>query len=537
MLVALALVPAVDPIESALVLGGLVVELGWSYGVAGVAWAYLGDRDPAAARRFLRRSLLVGVVLAVLVATVAVYAALILTATTEVTLATVLLLAGQSAYLMAAAVLLMTGHELLLLVALLPALAALALDQAGRTIAEPLRWIGGSVALAGVFALVATRGAARPVQRLGAPAWMRGLQQFGFGLLVALLVLFPAINELVVENYDALPLSVTLAALPLVVAMGVAEGLLHRFRARTQSLLASTSSSAAFARSALRTLLRYEIASPVRSWRCRQRSAASSPPCPARWTRATSCSRSTTPCWARRCSPRCCSACWAVAAGCWRRSPRRRRAGGVRAPRAVLAATDTEALVWLASSRRYAGRAPRARPPVRRGAGEPPVTGRRPRSWLVVACCCLLALVSCDREGVAGTPARPPATAGAPTVPWQYQLQGPVDTGVDAGTFVVDGFDVDEATVADLHRRGRTVICYINAGAVENWRPDAARYPAEVVGIELDGWKGERWLDVRRLDVICSRSSRSGSTCAGSKGFTGSRPTTSTATPRTAASR
>jgi hypothetical protein len=190
---------------------------------------------------------------------VAVYAALILTATTEVTLATVLLLAGQSAYLMAAAVLLMTGHELLLLVALLPALAALALDQAGRPVGEPLQWIGGSVALAGVFALVATCGAARPVQRLGAPAWMRGLQQFGFGLLVALLVLFPAVNELVVENYDALPLSVTLAALPLVLAMGVAEGLLHRYRARTQGLLESTSSATTFARAALRTLRWYQL--------------------------------------------------------------------------------------------------------------------------------------------------------------------------------------------------------------------------------------------------------------------------------------
>ena len=117
-LVALALVPAVDPVESALVLGGLVVSWAWSYGVASVAWAYLGDRDPAGARRFLRRSLLVGVFLAVVVATVAVYAALILTSTMQVTLATVALLAGQSAYLMAAAVLLMTGRELLLLAAL-----------------------------------------------------------------------------------------------------------------------------------------------------------------------------------------------------------------------------------------------------------------------------------------------------------------------------------------------------------------------------------------------------------------------------------
>ena len=134
-LVALALVPAVDPVESALVLGGLVVSWAWSYGVASVAWAYLGDRDPAGARRFLRRSLLVGVFLAVVVATVAVYAALILTSTMQVTLATVALLAGQSAYLMAAAVLLMTGRELLLLAALAPAVAALGLGLAGRPVA------------------------------------------------------------------------------------------------------------------------------------------------------------------------------------------------------------------------------------------------------------------------------------------------------------------------------------------------------------------------------------------------------------------
>jgi hypothetical protein len=257
MLVALTLVPAVDPIESALVLGGLVVSWAWSYGVASVAWAYLGDRDPAAARRFLRRSLLVGVTLAAVVATVAVYAALIFTATTEVTLATVLLLVGQSAYLMAAAVLLMTGHELLLLVALLPALVALVLEPAGRPVAEPLHWIGGTVALATLFALVATRGATRPVQRLGTAAWVRGLQQLGFGLLVALLVLFPAVNELAVENYDALPLAVTLAALPLVLAMGIAEGLSHRYRARMQRLLEGTPSPVAFAAAARRTFHRY----------------------------------------------------------------------------------------------------------------------------------------------------------------------------------------------------------------------------------------------------------------------------------------
>jgi hypothetical protein len=95
------------------------------------------------------------------------------------------------------------------------------------------------------------------VQRLGTAAWVRGLQQLGFGLLVALLVLFPAVNELAVENYDALPLAVTLAALPLVLAMGIAEGLSHRYRARMQRLLEGTPSPVAFAAAARRTFHRY----------------------------------------------------------------------------------------------------------------------------------------------------------------------------------------------------------------------------------------------------------------------------------------
>ena len=74
------------------------------------------------------------------------------------------------------------------------------------------------------------------------------------------MVLFPALNELANENYDALPLSVTLAAVPLVLAMGIAEALLHRFRKRMTALLAATSSPTVFARSARRVLLRYELA-------------------------------------------------------------------------------------------------------------------------------------------------------------------------------------------------------------------------------------------------------------------------------------
>ena len=55
--------------------------------------------------------------------------------------------------------------------------------------------------------------------------------------------------------------------------------------------------------------------------------------------------------------------------------------------------------------------------------------------------------------------------------------------------------------MADLHARGRKVACYFSAGSFENWRPDAAQFPDEVKG-RSNGWPGERWLDVRRLDVL-----------------------------------
>jgi len=40
----------------------------------------------------------------------------------------------------------------------------------------------------------------------------------------------------------------------------------------------------------------------------------------------------------------------------------------------------------------------------------------------------------------------------------------------------IDLFDNDDATVLALHDDGRIVICYMNAGGWENWRPDAAKF-------------------------------------------------------------
>lgn len=102
-----------------------------------------------------------------------------------------------------------------------------------------------------------------------------------------------------------------------------------------------------------------------------------------------------------------------------------------------------------------------------------------------------------DADDDAGGPWRPSADTT-----WQYQLSGEVDPSADAAVFVVDWEDTTAEQVRELHDRGRRAVCYVNAGAYEEWRSDAARYPADVLGAPLDGWPGERWLDVRRTDVL-----------------------------------
>jgi hypothetical protein len=85
---------------------------------------------------------------------------------------------------------------------------------------------------------------------------------------------------------------------------------------------------------------------------------------------------------------------------------------------------------------------------------------------------------------------------------WQWQLSGRLDLGVDAPVYDVDGEQTTAAQVAALHAAGRHVICYLSVGSWEQFRPDAADFPDSVLGRPLDGWPDERWLDVRRLDLL-----------------------------------
>lgn len=66
----------------------------------------------------------------------------------------------------------------------------------------------------------------------------------------------------------------------------------------------------------------------------------------------------------------------------------------------------------------------------------------------------------------------------------------------------LDLFDTSQSRLQELRARGVATICYINAGAWENWRPDKGDYPPGVIGRYYNGWPGERWLDIRQIDTL-----------------------------------
>ena len=104
-----------------------------------------------------------------------------------------------------------------------------------------------------------------------------------------------------------------------------------------------------------------------------------------------------------------------------------------------------------------------------------------------------------------------------PGTAWQWQLQGDVDLSVDVPVYDLDGFTTSRQTVAALRGAGRHSICYLNMGAWEDWRQDASRFPSQVLGAG-NGWPGERWLDVRRLDALAPILSERIAMCQ-AKGF------------------
>jgi hypothetical protein len=86
-----------------------------------------------------------------------------------------------------------------------------------------------------------------------------------------------------------------------------------------------------------------------------------------------------------------------------------------------------------------------------------------------------------------------------PGTSWQWQLDGTIDTTVDAMVYDVDLFDTPQAVIDELHAAGRKVICYFDT-AYEPGRPDSALLEP-YRGNPIQGWPGQFWLDFREPAV------------------------------------
>jgi len=81
---------------------------------------------------------------------------------------------------------------------------------------------------------------------------------------------------------------------------------------------------------------------------------------------------------------------------------------------------------------------------------------------------------------------------------WYWQLRDALNLNWPVAAYDIDGMSNTAATVAALHAQGKRVICYVNVGASESFRPDYALFPAAVKGTALgEEWPGENWLDIR----------------------------------------
>ncbi|MEV3990794.1 hypothetical protein AB0J57_17980 [Streptomyces sp. NPDC049837] len=287
--VSVTLLQAVDRTVIVLLLGGLALSWVWGSGMAYLGWVRLGHLAPDSARWELRRAMLTGIALMSVLSVIAAYIALVITPSMDVTWGTLAILIGQSVYLISAMALLVFDRDLRLMLALLPATAAgafvvatrgvgppradayAAVSGAQTVVAVPEAAVGvGAVApaamtatavLALVFALRATRDRTPPAQRMS-PAMLRGaLLNSAFGLLATVLLVYPVVDFLLREGDEAQPLAlpVALAALPLVLSMGVVEVLMYRRRRISARLLASTASPVVFARTACHAFSRLTL--------------------------------------------------------------------------------------------------------------------------------------------------------------------------------------------------------------------------------------------------------------------------------------
>jgi hypothetical protein len=107
---------------------------------------------------------------------------------------------------------------------------------------------------------------------------------------------------------------------------------------------------------------------------------------------------------------------------------------------------------------------------------------------------------------------------GTQPIEWQWEIDHAlnINSTKDMGTsatlytgapapkptvYDIDMFMNPPSTITYLHSQGDTVICYLDTGAYETYRPDASQFPKSVIG-NSTGWNGEYWLDTSQVTIL-----------------------------------
>lgn len=114
---------------------------------------------------------------------------------------------------------------------------------------------------------------------------------------------------------------------------------------------------------------------------------------------------------------------------------------------------------------------------------------------------------------------------GTSSLPWQWEIAHEIQTtsAADMGTggttysgapaaapvvYDIDGFGNSAADVAALHALGKKVICYVEVGGAESYRPDYSKFPAAALGKGVPSYPSEKYLDIRDATVLAVMKER-----------------------------
>jgi len=80
---------------------------------------------------------------------------------------------------------------------------------------------------------------------------------------------------------------------------------------------------------------------------------------------------------------------------------------------------------------------------------------------------------------------------------WHIQLQGKINESYNVQMYEIDLFESTKDLIKRLKDKKIKVTCYFNGGAWESYREDEKDFPLEVLGMVMDNYPDEKWLDIR----------------------------------------